>query len=261
MLYAVPGSPAVAEARSSCCPPTSGSGRARGRVVVSRSGLGPPGRRPRGLGVRSSTGTASPSTQQASVALSLSRSATRRRSSPRSSWPSTPGPTRRCRRTRRSWCSAPRPGRRDGAVGPVDELDRVEPDHLTSIYIPALAEPIARRGGPVRRLVAALRPGARGIARNPRVAAPPPARGGLRGARGHRRPRRGVRHGVRPPRGGAGRPLFQVLFHSQLAAEQGRFTLADVATTVHDKLRSRHPHVFGESRSAAPTRWCATGRS
>jgi uncharacterized protein YabN with tetrapyrrole methylase and pyrophosphatase domain len=40
--------------------------------------------------------------------------------------------------------------------------------------------------------------------------------------------------------------LFQVLFHSQLAAEQGQFTIADVATTVHDKLRSRHPHVFGD---------------
>lgn len=40
--------------------------------------------------------------------------------------------------------------------------------------------------------------------------------------------------------------LFQVYFHAALAAEQGRFTLADVARGVHDKLVSRHPHVFGD---------------
>lgn len=40
--------------------------------------------------------------------------------------------------------------------------------------------------------------------------------------------------------------LFQVLFHSELATEAGAFTVADVARTVHDKLVSRHPHVFGD---------------
>jgi tetrapyrrole methylase family protein / MazG family protein len=39
--------------------------------------------------------------------------------------------------------------------------------------------------------------------------------------------------------------LFQVVFHSVLAAEEGQFTLADVARGIHDKLRDRHPHVFG----------------
>ena len=39
--------------------------------------------------------------------------------------------------------------------------------------------------------------------------------------------------------------LFQVAFHSRLAAEAGQFELADVARTVHDKLVTRHPHVFG----------------
>jgi len=29
-------------------------------------------------------------------------------------------------------------------------------------------------------------------------------------------------------------------------ARRGRFTLADVARGVHDKLVSRHPHVFGD---------------
>jgi tetrapyrrole methylase family protein / MazG family protein len=36
------------------------------------------------------------------------------------------------------------------------------------------------------------------------------------------------------------------VFHATLAAEEGRFTLADVARTVHDKLVGRHPHVFGD---------------
>ncbi len=40
--------------------------------------------------------------------------------------------------------------------------------------------------------------------------------------------------------------LFQIVFHAELAAESGEFTMADVARTIHDKLVSRHPHVFGE---------------
>lgn len=38
---------------------------------------------------------------------------------------------------------------------------------------------------------------------------------------------------------------FQVLFHAELATEAGQFTIADVAATLHDKLVARHPHVFG----------------
>ena len=44
---------------------------------------------------------------------------------------------------------------------------------------------------------------------------------------------------------------FQLLFHAKLAAEAGQFTIADVARTVHDKLVSRHPHVFGEVEVAS----------
>jgi MazG family protein len=40
--------------------------------------------------------------------------------------------------------------------------------------------------------------------------------------------------------------LLQVVFHSQLGAEEGRFTLDDVAQGIVDKLVRRHPHVFGE---------------
>ena len=40
--------------------------------------------------------------------------------------------------------------------------------------------------------------------------------------------------------------LFQVVFYSQLAKEEGSFEFADVANTMVDKLIRRHPHVFGD---------------
>jgi tetrapyrrole methylase family protein / MazG family protein len=43
--------------------------------------------------------------------------------------------------------------------------------------------------------------------------------------------------------------LLQIVFHSQIAKEEGRFTVADVIREVHDKMVRRHPHVFGEKRA------------
>jgi MazG family protein len=40
--------------------------------------------------------------------------------------------------------------------------------------------------------------------------------------------------------------LLQVLFHSQIAAEESRFTIVDVIREIHEKMIRRHPHVFGE---------------
>jgi len=40
--------------------------------------------------------------------------------------------------------------------------------------------------------------------------------------------------------------LLQVVFHAQLMAETGTFTIDDVAQTISDKLVRRHPHVFGD---------------
>lgn len=40
--------------------------------------------------------------------------------------------------------------------------------------------------------------------------------------------------------------LFQVFFHAVLADERGLFDVADVAVGINDKLRRRHPHVFGD---------------
>jgi MazG family protein len=44
--------------------------------------------------------------------------------------------------------------------------------------------------------------------------------------------------------------LLQVFFHAQLAADDGRFDVADVADAIVAKLIHRHPHVFGETQVA-----------
>ncbi|MBU6428622.1 MAG: nucleoside triphosphate pyrophosphohydrolase [Cyanobacteria bacterium REEB65] len=44
--------------------------------------------------------------------------------------------------------------------------------------------------------------------------------------------------------------LLQVVFHAELAAEDGRWTLGDVADRICDKLVARHPNVFGETEEA-----------
>ena len=41
--------------------------------------------------------------------------------------------------------------------------------------------------------------------------------------------------------------LFQVVYHAQMAAEEGRFDFADVAKSISDKMIRRHPHVFGDA--------------
>ena len=45
-------------------------------------------------------------------------------------------------------------------------------------------------------------------------------------------------------KGELGDVLLQVVFHCQMYAEQGRFDISDVITTLQGKLIRRHPHVF-----------------
>ena len=42
--------------------------------------------------------------------------------------------------------------------------------------------------------------------------------------------------------------LLQVVFHAQMADEQGEFDFADVVAGIRDKLVRRHPGVFGEEK-------------
>jgi tetrapyrrole methylase family protein/MazG family protein len=43
--------------------------------------------------------------------------------------------------------------------------------------------------------------------------------------------------------------LLQIIFHSQLAAQAGRFDVGDVIERVHTKMVRRHPHVFGTDKA------------
>jgi len=142
------------------------------------------------------------------------------------------------------------------------ELDRrLEPDHLTCLYVPAPAEPAAvelvRAAEVVRTLRGAcpwdraqthrslvrhlLEEAYEAVEAIEALADPPtPAQ---------------VEHLEEE----LGDVLCQVLFHATLAAEAGLFTLSDVARRLHDKLVDRHPHVFGgeelDSAEAVLGRW------
>ncbi len=150
---------------------------------------------------------------------------------------------------------------------PWEEIDRsVEPDHLTSLWIPALTAPVARELVALDVLVHTLRERCPWDRRQTHASlgrhlleesyevleaidalaavdagAVPPCDGPLDVA-----PATVERKAVGDLEEELGDLLFQVLFHATLAAEVGRFTLADVARGVHDKLVSRHPHVFGD---------------
>lgn len=41
--------------------------------------------------------------------------------------------------------------------------------------------------------------------------------------------------------------LFQTVFHARMAEEEGAFNFEDVARAITEKMRARHPHVFGEA--------------
>lgn len=57
--------------------------------------------------------------------------------------------------------------------------------------------------------------------------------------------------------------LYQIFFHSVLATEQGWFDIAQVAQGIHDKLYERHPHVYGDTKATLdelPANWEAAKR-
>ena len=139
-----------------------------------------------------------------------------------------------------------------------EDLDRsLEPDHLTSLWVPRLAAPVAAELVGLDELVHTLRERCPWDRRQTHASlgrhlleesyevleaidavdaadtSVDPAADVVEGAVAHLEEE-------------LGDLLFQVYFHATLAAEEGRFTLADVARGVHDKLVARHPHVFGD---------------
>jgi tetrapyrrole methylase family protein/MazG family protein len=119
-------------------------------------------------------------------------------------------------------------------------LDRVAADHLTTLWIPSMAEPVGWELVRFAELVRTLRE------RCPWDA-----------EQTHASLRRylieeayevvdAIDHGdVEHLEEELGDLLFQIYFHAAIAAGEGEFTLADVARGIHDKLVRRHPHVFG----------------
>lgn len=128
------------------------------------------------------------------------------------------------------------------------DLDReIEPDHLTTVYIPKLAEPIAAEMARLHVLARTLREQCpwdreqthQSLVRylieetyevvdaiNQLDADDPSTDDSLIEELGDL--------------------LYQVEFHATIAEQQGRFSIADVANSIHDKLVRRHPHVFGD---------------
>jgi tetrapyrrole methylase family protein / MazG family protein len=125
-------------------------------------------------------------------------------------------------------------------------LDRVvEPDHLTSIYVPTLAAPVAGEVAAFAEVVRRLR-----------AECPWDREQTHHSLRRHLLEEayevlEAIDHldveageGFDALEEELGDLLFQVVFHAALAAEEGRFTLADVARGISGKLIGRHPHVF-----------------
>ena len=130
-------------------------------------------------------------------------------------------------------------------------LDReIEPDHLTSIYIPKLSEPIASEMAKLHTLARTLREQCPWDEKQTHDSL--------------------VRYLIEEtyevvdainaldPQDEStdekfieelGDLLYQIEFHATIAEQQGRFTIADVARSIHDKLVRRHPHVFGDVRA------------
>ncbi|HVC14487.1 MAG TPA: MazG nucleotide pyrophosphohydrolase domain-containing protein [Acidimicrobiales bacterium] len=155
------------------------------------------------------------------------------------------------------------------AVVPWHELDRsVVPDHLTTLWVPRLAAPVAGELAALDELVRRLRRDCPWDRAQTHVSlerhlleeayevleAIDALADAERAHVGRELPRDGgeTRAGEAEGRAAAhleeelGDVLFQVFLHARLAAEEGRFTIADVARSLHDKLVSRHPHVFGD---------------
>lgn len=129
-----------------------------------------------------------------------------------------------------------------------DDLDRVvEPDHLTSLWIPGLAAPVAAE------LVAFAE-----VVRRLRAECPWDREQTHQTLTRHLIEEsyevldaidllgRDEDEGYVALEEELGDLLFQVVFHATLGAEEGRFTLADVARGINDKLVLRHPHVFAQ---------------
>ncbi len=133
-----------------------------------------------------------------------------------------------------------------------DLRDAFEPDHLTTLWVPRLAEPIGAAFTQFETLVHRLRQDCPWDAEQTHSSLRPylleetyevlEALDAVEAATDDE-----LLSAYVDLEEELGDLLFQVFIHTELAGEHGAFTLADVATGVHDKLYERHPHVFGDA--------------
>ena len=139
-------------------------------------------------------------------------------------------------------------------------LDReIEPDHLTTLYIPRLAEPVAAEMAKLHQLSRTLREQCPWDREQTHESL--------------------VRYLIEetyevvdainqldvddPSTDDAfieelGDLLYQVEFHATIAEQEGRFSIADVANSIHEKLVRRHPHVFGDASADSASQVVST---
>ena len=133
------------------------------------------------------------------------------------------------------------------------DLDRsVQPDHLTSVFIPRVGAPVAAELVRFDQLVRTLRercPWDREQTHHSLTRYVVEEAHEVVDAINGYDPASGA--GVEDLEEELGDLLYQVFFHATIAAQAGQFTLADVARGIHDKLERRHPHVFGSSDAAS----------
>jgi tetrapyrrole methylase family protein/MazG family protein len=135
------------------------------------------------------------------------------------------------------------------------ELDRtVEADHLTSLYIPRLATPVGAAYVRFHQLTRTLREQCPwDIEQTHRSLVPHLLEETYEvvdaiealddGPEAHADGDSRDAHLIEE----LGDLLYQIEFHATIAEQEGRFTIADIADGIHDKLVRRHPHVFGDT--------------
>jgi len=131
------------------------------------------------------------------------------------------------------------------------DLDReIEPDHLTSIYIDKLAAPIAGEMAKLHNLARTLREQCPWDEKQTHESL-------VRYLIEETYEVVDAINALNPEEQSTddkfieelGDLLYQVEFHATIAEQQGRFSIADVARSIHDKLVRRHPHVFGDTQA------------
>ena len=133
------------------------------------------------------------------------------------------------------------------------DIDRtLDADHLTSLYVPVVAEPVAHEFARFDELVRVLRDECPWDRKQTHASLRQHLLEETHEVLEALDARAEVDDGEFDPdlddhlAEELGDLLYQIFFHARLAAERGSFTVSDVARGVHDKLVSRHPHVFGD---------------